>query len=141
MTDRKVIRIIDDIKTGQTTKVKGGGRAKKSPKYVEPLFELKILPMTLNLPMICKPQEDLKKKTMDTTNSEKNSFSTKKRAPSFSDLSGGYFSKAGSEFMHRYRLWTSNDYDHFYVRFNHYESYTELCKIVTTIIYLSRSTR
>jgi len=29
MTDRKVIRIIDDIKKGQTTKVKGGGRAKK----------------------------------------------------------------------------------------------------------------
>jgi len=29
--------------------------------------------------------------------------------------------------MHRYRLLTSNDYDHFYVKFNNYDSYKDLC--------------
>ena len=54
LIERRVIGTIEE-KTGQTTKVKGGGRAKKSPKYVEPLFSLKILPRTMNLPMILTP--------------------------------------------------------------------------------------
>lgn len=64
---------------------------------------------------------------------EDNGGSTANKVPSFSDLCGGYLSKSGSEFMHHYRLLTSNAYDHFDVRFNNYESYKDLCAILTAI--------
>lgn len=35
--------------------------------------------------------------------------------------------------MHHYRLLTSHNYDHFYVRFNNKKSYIDLCDILTRI--------
>jgi hypothetical protein len=49
ITERKVIGTIEV--GGQTNKVKGS-RVQKAPNYVEPLFELKILPFQVFLPMV-----------------------------------------------------------------------------------------
>lgn len=98
---------------------------RKNPNYVEPLFSISILPITMCLPMVSEP--------LAWSYGEDNMGSTANKVPSFSDLCGGYLSKSGSEFMHHYRLLTSNDYDHFDVRFNNYESYKDLCAILTAI--------
>jgi hypothetical protein len=36
--------------------VKGGEYIVKSTSYVEPLFEVRLLPLATNLPMVCTPE-------------------------------------------------------------------------------------
>lgn len=70
-------------------------------------FDLRLLPIKLNLPMVCKP-EDWNPNVDDI-------FST--TTTSLFDIKGGYLSGVTGEFYNRFRLLTSHDYNNFYVRF------------------------
>lgn len=110
------------LREGKTRKVKGNTVRKKS-NYVEPLFSIKILPITMNLPMVCPPLAwEYRCRPLGVN-----------EVPRFDQLTGAYLSIEGGELMSHYRLLTSNDYDHFHVSFNDKESYKTLCSILTDI--------
>lgn len=57
-------------------------------------------------------------------------------APLFDELKGGYLTWEGGYLMYHYRLLTSNDYDHFYVRFNNKRTSLEWCILLSEIKYV-----
>lgn len=73
-------------------------------------FDISLLPIKLNLPMVCKPED----------------WGTTKGEPkSLSDLRGGYLNKPIGDFYHRYNLLTSRDMIHFHIVFE--TNYKALC--------------
>lgn len=65
-------------------------------------FDINLLPIKLNLPMVCKPEDWV---------------SAKDTPKSLSDLRGGYLNKPIGDFYHRYNLLTSRDMIHFHIVF------------------------
>jgi DNA-directed RNA polymerase len=98
--------------------------AKKKGKYYLPInyyaicnFDLSLLPIKLNLPMVCKPMDWI---------------STSENPSSLSDLRGGYLSMPiGDFYQNRYRLISSRDLFHFHIKFEN--DYTKLCKIMNDL--------
>lgn len=98
---------------------------KKKNKYYTPFnyyaicnFDLSLLPIKLNLPMVCKPLpwQPLSKNTT-----------------SISDLSGGYLSgPTGDFYHHKYRLLSSHDLSHFYIKLE-INAKHNLCKTMTAL--------
>ena len=96
---------------------------KKKGKYYYPKtlyatcnFDLSLLPIKLNLPMVCKPQDWV---------------STKDIPKSLSDLRGGYLNMPIGDFYHRYSLLTSRDMIHFHIVFE--TDYNKLCCIMNVL--------
>lgn len=103
LIERGIITIISNRKKeGEPTKVKGGEYIVKSTAYVQPLFELNILPFAMSLPMICPPNKwkVVPHRQKDTIDSN--------LPPRVSDLVGGYLTPEAAELSQRYRLLTSN---------------------------------
>lgn len=78
-------------------------------------FDLSLLPIKLNLPMVCTPVP----------------WHSKVEEPStFADMQGGYLSELTGEFYNRFRLLTSRDYSHFYIKLNYQK---DLCSILNKL--------
>lgn len=82
---------------------------KKKGKFYLPLnvyvicnFDLSILPIKLNLPMVCPP-------------SPWTVYDSEKNPSTLSDLHGGYLSQPTGDIYHRYRLLTSHNYTIYYI--------------------------
>lgn len=98
--------------------------AKKKGKYYLPInyyaicnFYLSLLPIKLNLPMVCKPMDWV---------------STSEKPSSLSDLRGGYLSMPiGDFYQNSYRLISSRDLFHFNIKFE--KDYHQLCKIMNDL--------
>lgn len=77
--------------------------------YVECLFDIELLPMQLNLPMVCKP--------LDWEKYIQFMEDSLEPARTLSDLSGGYLSRPTGELYNRYRLLSSSNENHFFIEF------------------------
>lgn len=85
--------------------------------YASCNFSLSLLPVKLNLPMVCPP-----------LNWE--SWKEGKSPGSISDLVGGYLSTPSGEIFDRYRLLSSNDITHYYIKLR---KPNELCTIINKL--------
>lgn len=121
LISRELISLNNELSINESSVAK-----KKKNRYYIPMsyyaicnFDLSLLPIKLNLPMVCKP---LDWEPID-----------KKRQPSsLSDLSGGYLSGPTAEmYYHRYQLLTSRDMSHFYIILEY--NYNNLCKTMNTL--------
>ena len=86
--------------------------------YVIANIDLAILPIKLNLPMVCPPL-DWKSALPDGGDPKH-----------ISDLVGGYLSAPSGEIYDRYRLFTSGDISNFYIKLSNSK---ELCKIINKL--------
>lgn len=64
-------------------------------------FDLSLIPIKLNLPMVCKPVEWKSTVVNPTT---------------LAEVRGGYLSQPTGDIYHRYRLLTSHDNSHFFIK-------------------------
>lgn len=84
-------------------------------------FDISLLPIKLNLPMVCKPLDW--KITSDQT------------PRTMSDISGGYLSTPSGEMYDRYRLLSSSDLNNFYMDFGDGSdnNYDKLCAVMNQL--------
>lgn len=119
LVDRKLIILSNELNfiDNHTTakKIKG--------KYYYPKtlfatcnFDLSLLPIKLNLPMVYAPVPWK---------------STKEMPKSLSDIRGGYLNMPSGDFYHRYSLLTSRDMIHFHIVFEN--DYKNLCDIMSLL--------
>lgn len=82
-------------------------------------FDISLLPIKLNLPMVSKP--------LDWT------CACSGRPRSLSDLVGGYLSAPTGEIYDRYRLLSSGDLNNFHIDIGKNDDYHSLCRIMNTL--------
>lgn len=80
-------------------------------------FDLSLLPIKLNLPMVCNPLPW---------------NSTVESPTTLADLSGGYLSGPTLDIYNRFRILTSRDLSHFYVNLK-YPGYERMCTILNSL--------
>ena len=118
-----VITLISD-KSGDVqsaTKSKKGAHYFPRTLFAACNFDLSLLPIKLNLPMVC-PPEPWK------------SVCPKGESPrTLSDLSGGYLSAPSGDIYDRYRLLSSGDISHFYIDISGKDNATNLCRVMNTL--------
>lgn len=83
--------------------------------YANCNFDLSLLPIKMNLPMVSPPI---------------NWSPAKGKAKTLDDLEGGYLSGIRGGFYNRFRLLTSHDIDHFYIELENSDS---LCSVLNTL--------
>lgn len=83
--------------------------------YVICNFDLSILPIKLNLPMVYEPLPWKFKVDVPST---------------LADIEGGYLSGLTGDISNRFRLFTSRDYSHFYIKLN---SPRAMCEVLNTL--------
>ena len=84
--------------------------------YVMCNLNINLLPIKLNLPMLCKP--------LDWQPAERGSD-----PDTLSDLIGGYLCKPTGDIKNHFRLLTSHDLNHFYIKL-HKKEYKQMCDIL-----------
>ncbi|XP_062088634.1 uncharacterized protein LOC133795193 [Humulus lupulus] len=128
LVDREIITIDSTINYENNDVInKHGKRYKRMNSFAICNFNMGILPVKLNLPMVCKP-----KQWCPVNN-------TIKKDLSITDLQGGYLSKPISEIYNtklyktlpRYKLFSSRDIEHFSIKLN--EDYLSLCDIMNAL--------
>jgi len=98
LIDRGLIELSLEVRRGVSTKKKENYISKK-PLYVVCHFDISLLPIKLNLPMVCRP--------MDWQPAKSNSQPT-----TFKDLKGGYLCTPSGSMYNQFRLITSFDLSH-----------------------------
>lgn len=84
-------------------------------------FDISMIPIRLNLPMVSKPV---------SWGANQKCLKLQEQPSTFADLKGGYLSGVSGEFYNRFRLLTSHDYDHFYIRL---EDPSRLCAVLNKL--------
>lgn len=127
LIERSIIRLTDEFTQDAPIVKKGSQYIQYKSKYVECLFDMRILPVKLNLPMISKP------KAWEIYNEDK--LIETGRVPQMSDLVGGYYttSKKASMFLTRYLMLTTREYEYFHIRLKSVYSCQHLCKQITSL--------
>lgn len=83
-------------------------------------FDLNLLPMKLNLPMVYPPLP----------------WKSKVSVPlRLSDLEGGYLSGVNVDIINRFRLLTSRDYNHFYIKWNSPNGVCDVLNILQSEVF------
>ena len=103
---------------------KGGKYIKYKTKFVECLFDLRLLPVKINLPMVSIQIQWMIYNYLKT-----------EATPQMSDLVGGYYttSNRASMFINRYRVLTSREYENFNIQFASKDTCEMLCGLVTVL--------
>lgn len=117
MEQRDLIRFTADRSGSTRVMKKGSSYYLPMGLYVICNFDISLLPIKLNLPMIYPPLEW-------------RCVSGKERAVSLSDLTGGYLSSPSSEIYNRYKLLSSSNIHHFYI---HLKEPERLCNIMNCL--------
>lgn len=79
-------------------------------------FDLNLLPIKLNLPMVCEPLP----------------WKSTAEVPStLADMAGGYLSGPTGDIYNRFRLLTSRDLGHFYIKLNN-PGYEHMCDVLNS---------
>ena len=116
MEDRELITLISDM--SGTVRVKKGAYYLPSHLYAFCNFDLSLLPIKLNLPMVCKPID----------------WSSECQTPrNLSDLIGGYLSGPTGEIYDRYRLLSTTDINNFYIDISKEHDYKNLCSVMNKL--------
>lgn len=84
-------------------------------------FDISLLPIKLNLPMVCKP--------LDWTSACKPG----QKPRNLSDLTGGYLSGPTGEMYDRYRLLSTGDINHFYIDIRREDNHEDLCRVMNKL--------
>lgn len=122
MEERGLITLTTDLSGTVRVQKKQGSYFLPSHLYAVCNFDISLLPIKLNLPMVCKP--------LDWTNA---SPQCKKRPRTLSDISGGYLSAPSGEMYDRYRLLSSGDLNNFYIDFGIDNNHEELCSVMNQL--------
>lgn len=127
LIERNVIRLTDEFKQEAPIVKKGDKYIKYKSVFIQCLFDLKLLPIKMNLPMVSIPKQ------WEIENNKK--FKELGRVPQMHDLVGGYYtySLKSSMLVNRYRMLTSREYNHFNIRFTSLESCRTLCVTITLL--------
>jgi DNA-directed RNA polymerase len=123
------VGIVDDIFVQDKAVMKmKGSYYKEKTAYIQCLFNLKLLPIKMHLPMICPPLP------WSIKQSSKHKYDKKKNIMvSFSDMNGGYLTHSSAQIMTRYLLLTSHQYEHFNIKFKNKESCQSYCRIISKL--------
>lgn len=119
--ERDFIKIVKPDGSTKVKKSKGGSYYKEENLFAVCNLDMSLLPVKVNLPMICKP--------LDWSCSNSGSQSPR----TLSDLSGGYLSTSCTtgQIYNRYRLLSSDDYNHFYIILDN--NYRKLCSVMNKL--------
>lgn len=125
MESRKLIQYISGV-SGEVVNIK------KGLKYYLPThlyavcnFDISLLPVKLNLPMVSRP--------LDWTSA----CPEGERPRTLSDLSGGYLSGPTGEILYRYRLLSSDNIKHFHIDIGKGGDYKALCSVMNKLQHQS----
>lgn len=119
LVSRELITLTNDLEMSSTTTIFPNKNKKGQYFYPKSLyaicnFNINLLPVKLNLPMVCEPEDWCE---VDDVS----------EAKTLTDLYGGYLSKPiGDFYIQRYRLLTSRDYEHFNITLGY--DYKKLCE-------------
>lgn len=119
MVDRGLISLTNEMKESIPVRTKNNSYYLPKHVCVYCNFDLSLLPIKLNLPMVYPPLD------------WKSACPKGKNPTYLSDLSGGYLSGPGGDIYHRYRLLSSDDINHFYIDIG--ENYEKLCKVMNKL--------
>lgn len=119
--ERELITLMSDMSGTAPVKKSKGSYYLPSYLYAVCNFDISLLPIKLNLPMVCKP--------LDWT-----SVNQSDQNPRYlSDLSGGYLSGPTGEIYDRYRLLSSGDINHFFIYLGGGNNYMNLCDVMNKL--------
>ncbi len=121
MEERKLISLVTDLSGTVRVKKKKGSYFLPSHLYAVCNFDISLLPIKLNLPMVCKPR--------DWTSACRGDQNPRY----LSDLSGGYLSGPTGGLYDRYRLLSSGDINHFYIDIGREKNYEKLCLVMNKL--------
>ena len=120
MEKRNLVKLVYSSPDIKVVQKKGVSYYLPKHTYVMCNFDLTLLPIKLNLPMVCKP--------LDWRNIRC------KPPRTLSDLSGGYLSMPTGEIYNRYRLLTSINYNNFYIDISQSGgNYEKLCSVMNKL--------
>lgn len=121
MVERGLISLISDLSGTVYARNSQGQYYLPRHLYASCNFDISLLPIKLNFPMVCKP--------LDWT-----SACPKDQKPrTLSDLIGGYLSSPSGEIYDRYRLLSSGDLNNFYIDIGEDDNYTTLCSVMNKL--------
>lgn len=121
MEERKLISLVSDLSGTVRVIKKKGSYFLPSNLYAVCNFDISLLPIKLNLPMVCKPR--------DWTSACRGDHNPRY----LSDLSGGYLSGPTGSLYDRYRLLSSGNIDHFYIDIGRGKNYEKLCIVMNKL--------
>lgn len=121
MEERKLITLNSDLSGTVQVKKKKGNYFLPKYLYAACNFDISLLPIKLNLPMVCKPIDWESACPQD------------QKPITLSDLSGGYLSGPTGEIYDRYRLLSSGDINNFYIDIGRKDNYKNLCSVMNTL--------
>lgn len=119
MIDRKLIELKEDVTSIKAVR-RGSSYYLPTHQYVVCTFDVSLLPIRLNLPMVCKPRKWA-------------CYQSDKKARTVSDLSGGYLCEPTAEMYNRYRLLTSHDVNQFYIDISEGDNCSKLCEVMNKL--------
>ncbi|KAL5851561.1 hypothetical protein ACOSQ3_006679 [Xanthoceras sorbifolium] len=118
---RGLITLISDLNGTVRVKKKKGAYYLPNHLYAVCNFDLSLLSIKLNLPMVCKPIDWAS--TCAPDQEPKTLF----------DLSRGYLSEPTREIYDRYRLLSSGDINNFYIDLSTNKNYISLCNAMNKL--------
>lgn len=119
MEERGMITLITDLSGSVRVQKKQGHYYLPSTLYAVCNFDIALLPIKFNLPMVCKPVD------------WKSACGPGQQPRTLSDLSGGYLSGLTGEIYSRYSLLSSGKVHHFYIDLG--SDCTKLCGVMNKL--------
>lgn len=121
MEERELIHFHSDLSRTVRVKMKKGSYFLPSHLYAVCNFDISLLPIKLNLPMVCQP--------LDWT-----SACPPDQKPRYlSDLSGGYLSGPTGEIYDRYRLLSTGNIKNFYIDIGRENNSEKVCSVMNKL--------
>ena len=121
MEERGLITLISDLSGTVRVKKKQGSYFLPRHLYAVCNFDISLLPIKLNLPMVCEP--------VDWTSA----CMPDQKPRNLSDLSGGYLSSPTGDIYDRYRLLSTGDINNFYIDIGREDNYEVLCRVMNKL--------
>lgn len=121
LEERGLISLTSDLSGVVHVKKKKGAYYLPSHLYAFCNFDISLLPIKLNLPMVCQPLD------------WENACPHGQKPRNLSDLSGGYLSGPTGEIYDRYRLLSSGDINNFYIDIGRGDNYESLCRVMNKL--------
>ena len=120
MEERTLITLMTDL-SGNNAREKKGSYYLPSHLYAVCNFDVSLLPIKLNLPMVYPPLEWT------------SACPPGQKPRNLSDLSGGYLSGPTGDIYDRYRLLSSGDINNFYIDIGSKGNYEKLCRVMNKL--------
>lgn len=121
MEERKLIKLMSDLNGSTRVEKKKGHYYLPSHLYAICIIDISLLPIKLNLPMVCKPLDWTSARPQD------------QKPMTLSDLSGGYLSSPTGEIYERYRLLSTGNINNFYIDIGKEDNYENLCLVMNKL--------